>query len=339
MQNPKIIIENGAFEKIPQKIKDCGTVFTIITDNNLKNLGDELLGKMRGEGLKCNMLILPAGEHTKSPTFIERAAKSLLKLKMKRDSCLVALGGGMIGDFTGFLASIYMRGIKYISVPTTLLSMGDSSIGGKTGIDMEEGKNLLGSFYNPEIVIMDPLLLKEMLERSFRYGLSEIVKHAVIADSKFFKFIEKNASAILNRKPQVLKKLIAQSVKIKLRIVGRDSHESLNPKGDCRMLLNYGHTVGHALEKLSNYSLPHGEAVSIGMAAENRLAVGKALLKENDAERIENLLKRLHLPTKIPAEFSDQALKRAMDMDKKNIGGKLCFALPLKIGKARIIQL
>ncbi|MEK7171287.1 MAG: 3-dehydroquinate synthase [Patescibacteria group bacterium] len=339
MKQPKIIIENGAFKTIPQKIKNCGTVFTIITDNNLKKPGDELLKNMRGAELKCNMLILPAGEHTKSLDFIERAAKSLLKLKMKRDSCLIALGGGMIGDFTGFLASIYMRGISYISIPTTLLAMGDSSIGGKTGIDMEEGKNLLGAFYNPEIVIMDPLLLKEMPERSFRYGLSEIVKHAVIADSKFFKFIEKNAGGILGRKPQVLKKLIAQSVKIKLRIVGRDPHESLNPKGDCRMLLNYGHTVGHALEKLSNYELPHGEAVSIGMVAENRLAVGKNLLKGIDADRIENLLKRLHLPVKIPSQYSDQELKRAMDMDKKNIGGKLCFALPICIGKARIFQL
>lgn len=339
MQNPKIIIENGAFEKIPQKIANCGNVFTIITDNNLKNLGQKLLEKMRKARLKCNMLILPDGEQTKSLTFIERAAKSLLKFRMKRDSCLIALGGGMIGDFTGFLASIFMRGIKYISVPTTLLAMGDSSIGGKTGIDMEEGKNLLGAFYNPEIVIMDPLLLKQMPERSFRYGLSEIVKHAVIADAKFFKFTEKNATAILNRKPHILKKLIAQSVKIKLRIVGRDPHESLNPKRNCRMLLNYGHTVGHAMEKLSNFTLPHGEAVSIGMVAENRLAVGKNLLKENDAVRIENLLKRLKLPTKIPAEFSDQELKRAMDMDKKNIGGKLCFALPIKIGKAKVIQL
>ncbi len=339
MKQPKVIIENGAFEKIPQKIADEGVVFTIITDNNLKKLGEELLKKMRGASLRCNMLILPAGEQTKSLTFIERAAKSLLKLKMKRDGCLIALGGGMIGDFTGFLASIYMRGISYISVPTTLLAMGDSSIGGKTGIDMEEGKNLLGTFYNPEIVIMDPLLLRKMPEKSFKYGLSEVVKHAVISDPKFFKFIEKNAAAILNRKPQILKKLIAQSVKIKLRIVGRDPHESLNPKGDCRMLLNYGHTVGHAIEKLSNYSLPHGEAVSIGMVAENRLAVGKNLLKESDSNRIENLLKRLHLPVKIPSQYSDQELKRAMDMDKKNIGGKLCFALPICIGKARIVQL
>lgn len=339
MKQPKVIIENNILEKIPQKIKTCGTVFTIITDNNLKTIGQELLESMRKASLKCNMLILPAGEHTKSLDFIGRAAKSLLKLKMKRDSCLIALGGGMIGDFTGFLASIFMRGIKYVSVPTTLLAMGDSSIGGKTGIDMEEGKNLLGAFYNPEIVIMDTLLLKEMPERSFRYGLSEIVKHAVIFDAKFFKFIEKNAGMILNRKPQILKKLIAQSVKIKLHIVGRDPHESLNPKGDCRMLLNYGHTVGHALEKLSNFSLPHGEAVSIGMVAENRLAIGKNILKNSEAEKIENLLKRLKLPTKIPPKFSDQSLKAAMNMDKKNIGGKLCFALPIKIGKAKVIQL
>ncbi|MBI4994344.1 3-dehydroquinate synthase [Candidatus Peregrinibacteria bacterium] len=339
MKKPKIIIDTGAFKTIPHKIKDCGGVFTIITDNNLKNLGEELLKNMRAAGLKCFMLILPAGEGTKSLAFIERAAKSLLKFKIRRSDCLVALGGGMIGDFTGFLASIYMRGISYVSVPTTLLAMGDSAIGGKTGVDMEEGKNLLGAFYNPRTVIMDPLLLKKMTERSFRFGLAEIVKHAVIKDAVFFKMLEKNVNAILQRKPAVLKKIIGRSVQIKLKIVGRDPHESLNPKRDSRMLLNYGHTVGHALEKLSNYSLPHGEAVSVGMAAENRLAVGKNLLKETDANRIETLLKRFHLPTKIPSEFSDQDLKRAMDMDKKNIGGKLCFALPICIGKAKVIQL
>ncbi len=340
VKSPRIIIENGAFKKLSQRIKNFGKVFAIVTDQNLKNLGEELLRTLRSAGLKANLLVVPAGEKTKSLTFIEKMASSLAKLGLKRDGILIALGGGVIGDCAGFLASIFMRGVSFISVPTTLLAMGDSSIGGKTGVDLPEGKNMLGTFYDPLMIVMDPLLLKSLPEKEFRSGLAEIVKHGVIADGNFFAFLEKNASGISRRNPSILKKIISRSVAIKLRIVGSDRKESLRKKsGVSRMLLNYGHTVGHALEQLSHYEISHGEAISMGMVAENRVAVGKGLLKEKDAVRITALLKTFHLPTKFPKEFSASAIKRAMSIDKKHVDEKLHFALPVRIGKAKIVTL
>lgn len=337
---PRIIIENGAFKKLSQRVKTFGKVFAIVTDQNLKALGEELLRALRNAGLTANLLVVPAGEGTKSLAFIEKMARSLAKLGLKRDGILIALGGGVIGDSAGFLASIFMRGVRFISVPTTLLSMGDSSIGGKTGVDIPEGKNMLGTFCDPLMIVMDPLLLKTLPEKEFRCGLAEIVKHAIIADRTFFAFLEKNVSGILRRNPAILKKMITKSVGIKLHIVRSDRQESLRKKsGASRMLLNYGHTVGHAIEQLSNYEIPHGEAVSMGMVAENRVAVGKGLLKEQAAARIVALLKTFHLPTKFPKEFSAAAIKRTMGMDKKHVDGKLHFALPIRIGKANVIAL
>lgn len=337
---PKIIIENNSFKKTPKEIKHLGHSFTIITDLHLKKLAEELLKSVRGCGLRCNLIILPPGEKTKSLSFVEKIARSLVRLGVKRDGVLIALGGGVIGDLVGFIASIYMRGIRYVAVPTTLLAMTDSSIGSKTGVDFPEGKNLLGSFCHPALVVIDPLLLKGLPDRDFHAGFSEVIKHAIIEDKKFFAFLEKNARKILNRNMQTVKKVIAESVRIKLKIVKGDEKESLTGKPDkSRMLLNYGHTVGHALEKLSNYALGHGNAVAIGMVAENRLAVGKNLLNETDSERIINLIKNYGLPTKIPLEFSQNAIKKAMELDKKTIGDKLYFALPTKIGQAKIIGL
>lgn len=342
--SPHIIIENGAIKKIPQKVKNLGKVFTIITDGNLKKMGEELFSRMRTAGMKSNLLIVPAGEKTKSLTMVEKLAQSLLKFGLKRDACLIGFGGGVIGDVTGFLASIYMRGIRYVSVPTTLLAMGDSSLGGKTGVDLAEGKNLLGSFYNPSLIIMDPLLLASLPERDFRCGMAEIVKHGIIADKTFFAFLEKNVAGILQRKPAILKKIVEASVRIKMNIVRRDPTESLDvakrgTKGSIsRMLVNYGHTVGHALEKLSGYTLLHGEAIAIGMVAENRIAVEHNSLPEKDAARIQALLKAFHLPTKIPVQYDSATIKKALGMDKKHIDGKLYFALPAKIGMAKIVS-
>lgn len=337
---PKIFIRNGILKKIPEKVKSLGSVFAVITDKNLASQGKALREALKKAGLSAHLLILPAGEKTKSLLMLEKVASSLLKFGLKRDCCLIALGGGVIGDLTGFLASIYLRGVTYIAVPTTLLSMGDSSIGGKTGIDLSEGKNLLGTFYHPRLIIMDPLLLKTLSERDFRNGLAEIVKHAVIADLQFFKFLEKNVSAILGRKPAVLQKIAKESVRIKSSIVKKDEKESIKKtKGMSRMFVNYGHTVGHALEKLSNYTLPHGEAVAIGMVAENRLAVGKKILKQTDADRITALLQKFHLPITIPSKYPSSQLEKAMSMDKKTIGGKLHFALPTRIGAVRLFTL
>lgn len=337
---PKIRIENGAFKKIPAHVGKYGKKFTIITDGNIKKLGNDLLSAMRKSGLSCNLIILPPGEHTKSISFVEKIATHLVNLGNKRDSCLIALGGGVVGDLTGFVASIFMRGINYVSVPTTMLAMCDSGIGGKTGVDLPEGKNLLGTFYNPKEVIIDPLLVTSLPEKQIRIGMAEVIKHAVLADAQFFKFLNQNTLAILSKKPTVLKQTIAKSVQIKLSIVKKDGREMLQntERNVSRMLLNYGHTVGHALEKLSKFALSHGEAIAIGMVAENRIAVGKKLLKEIDAVKIESLIKKFGLPIKMPQEYSPAQLETAMGMDKKHIDGKLFFALPLGIGKAKILH-
>lgn len=337
---PKIIIEPGIFNKIPQKIKGFGEHFVVITDSNLKMHGEELLTRIRKAGLTCNLIVIPASESSKSLSLVEKISESLVKVGLRRDGCLIALGGGVVGDLTGFIASIFMRGIPYVSVPTTLLAMADSAIGGKTGVDIPAGKNLLGSFYHPRLILMDPKILEHLPRKAFVAGLAEIVKHGVIANSKLFSYIEKHSAAILAKRPANLKYIISESVKVKISFVKKDERESIKKtSGHSRMLLNYGHTVGHALEKLSKYSLSHGEAISIGMVAENRVAVGKKFLKEKDAQRIKKLLSILSLPTKIPESYSPQAIKKAIGADKKNIGGYIFFALPTRIGKARLFKL
>lgn len=336
----RIIIQNDSFKKIPHLVRKIGERFAILTDSHLKKLGEELRGRMRSAGLKTNLFVVPAGEQTKTFAFVEKICRSFVNAGMKRDSVLLGLGGGVIGDLGGFVASIFMRGIPFINIPTTLLAMADSSIGGKTGVDLPEGKNLIGTFWNSQLVIMDPLLLKTLSEREFRNGLAEVIKHSIIADTKFFGFLRKNAAAVLSQKPAILKKMILWSVRIKQRIVEKDEKESVKKtNGHSRMLLNYGHTVGHALEVLSDFKLPHGEAVSIGMIAENRVAVGKNLLREKSAQEIFELLKRYRLPTKIPSEYSPSEIDRTLSLDKKNIGGKLYFALPTKIGYAKVVPI
>ncbi|MEK9132705.1 MAG: 3-dehydroquinate synthase [Patescibacteria group bacterium] len=338
---PKIIIEKGAIKKIPQKVRGFGASFAIITDGHLKKRGEELLQNMRAAGLKCNLLVLPPGENTKSMHFVESLTGSLLKLGIRRDSCLIALGGGVIGDLTGFIASIFMRGIRFVAVPTTLLGMVDACIGGKTGVDLKEGKNLIGTFYDPAAVIVDPDMLASLPERDFKCGMAEVIKHAIIADRKFFLFLEKNVGAILKRKPEIIKKLIAKNIEIKLKIVEKDKHENVHgyDKEHSRMFLNYGHTVGHAIEQLSRYLVPHGEAIAMGMVAENRIAQAKKMMKESEAERVINLLKRFRLPVSIPADFTTAQIKKALVNDKKHVEGKLCFALPVGIGKAKVVQI
>lgn len=333
---PKIIIASGALKMLPAKVKNISKTFTIITDKNLAKLGEELRSALRKEKVTCNLLVLPAGEHTKSLTMVGKIAESLLKLGMKRDSCIIGLGGGVITDLAGFVASIYMRGVAYVCVPTTLLSMADASMGGKTGVDLAEGKNLIGTFYHPRLIFMDPAVLKTLPEREFRSGMAEIIKHSIIADRALFTMLAKNHAALKRRDLTILTKIIRRSSAIKMKIVKADEHESVQKKGKgvSRMLVNYGHTVGHALEKLSGYTIPHGEAVAIGMVAENRIAVGKNLLKESEAELITALLKKFHLPTTIPQQYSSRAIQQAMSMDKKNLSDGLYFAIPMKIGKA-----
>ena len=287
--------------------------YCVITDENVYKYYKDTIPE------EFDLIVKPAGESIKTLKNIESTALKLLKLGHDRSSTLIALGGGTVGDFTGFLASIYMRGIPWIGVPTTLLAMVDSSIGGKTGVNLSFGKNMLGSFYQPIKRIVDPEFLQTLPGKELLNGIAESIKHACIGDRKLFDFLKRNHKKILKKDPAVLNKLITQSSAVKKKIVKKDEKES-----DIRMILNYGHTIGHAVEQASNYRLSHGEAVSIGMHQVNLKFNSKA------QKKIEDLLKLYKLPTNIPPHLGN--LDKLIANDKK--GGK--WIVVDKIGKAEI---
>jgi 3-dehydroquinate synthase len=244
-----------------------------------------------------------------------------------RDSALIALGGGVTGDLAGFVAATYMRGVPYLQVPTTLLAMVDASVGGKTGVDTPQGKNLVGAFHPPAAVIADPQTLVTLPDRDYRAGLVEAVKHGLIIDRAYFEWMETNAAEISSRRVDLLTQLIRWSVEIKAEIVASDERESGR-----RAILNVGHTVAHALERVSGYSLPHGEAVALGLVAECELAEQLGLASAGLRSRVAALLRRFQLPERLPPGLERGAVVGSMATDKKNRGGQVHFALPSQLG-------
>ncbi len=269
-------------------------------------------------------------ESAKNLRSVEQITRSLCRAGADRKSLLVAVGGGVVGDVAGFAAASYLRGVELVHIPTTLVSQVDSSIGGKTGVNLPEGKNLVGSFYPPRLVLTDPELLRTLSNREFRGGLAEVVKHAVIADAKMFAMLEKDMEKVLRRDRQALSFLIPRNVGIKARVVSRDERES-----GMREILNYGHTFAHALESVTKYRrYQHGEAVAWGMIAAAFLGHELGLTRADDVSRIVALIRRLGpLPPwpRVPAT----ALLRAMRSDKKTRSGILRFVLSPRIGEAR----
>lgn len=315
--NYKIIIKSGSFDQIPNLLK-YGNRYAIISDSRVGKLyGKKLTEKI---GKKAILITFPHGERSKNLYTIEQICKKMVKYGFDRHDCVIALGGGVTGDIAGFVASIYMRGINYIQVPTSLIAMVDSSIGGKTGVNTSEGKNLIGTFYQPKAVFIDPNLLKTLPKRHLINGMAEVIKYGCIKSYSLFKFIEQNYQKILNRDSGLLNKIIEQSCAIKSEIVKKDEKE----KG-LRMILNFGHTIGHALEKLSGFKLLHGEAISIGM-------IEKC---ENPALKL--LLQKIGLPTKMPKKFSIEQIQKAIKSDKKKKTGHIREIIVKKIGKAHII--
>lgn len=342
----RLFVEEGLFEKIPSLLakKFPATHYIIITDDQVKKLyGMKLLEGLKKQGLRASLISVPPIETSKNLETVFRLLEKMAEINVKRDAVILALGGGVVGDIAGFTAGIFLRGIRYIHIPTTLLSMVDSSIGGKTGVDLKAGKNLVGLFNHPVAILDDPSLLKTLPGKEIRNGLGEIIKHAVIANPQLFSILERLNLPFSSLKPDILNKIIIQNIKIKSKIVMADSQESFETvkqgKKASRMLVNYGHTIGHGIEKVMNYQIPHGEAVAIGMALENIIAVKKKLLSIKHAERILKLIKKFGLPSKLPNEVSLKALDRAIKADKKVVGGKLYFALPVKIGKAIVTSL
>jgi len=259
---------------------------------------------------------------------VEYLARRLVSAGADRDSALVAVGGGVTGDVTGFTASIYMRGIPHFQIPTTLLAQVDSSVGGKTGVDLPDGKNLLGTFHQPRQVYIDPRFLRTLPEEELRQGMAEVIKSAMIGDEVLWRFVESHSPAVMNRDEEALLRIISASCLLKTRIVESDEKESGR-----RRVLNLGHTVGHALEKLTSFSLKHGDCVAVGMIAASVLARRLGKMQPADVERLLCLCETWDMPTRIPSHIRADAIIETIRADKKRIGDKLHFILPVRIGE------
>ncbi len=300
----------------------------IVTDSTVNPLhGDRVLDTLRQMDLKIDLIDFPAGEASKNIQTSLRLVEKLMALGADRHTALIALGGGVTGDMTGFIASIFMRGLPFFQIPTTLMAQVDSSIGGKTGIDIPAGKNLLGTFYQPLAVFIDLSFLHTLPDLEFNNGLAEILKHGIIEDPQLLTALEEETPSVKKREPKLLEKIITKSCRIKKRIVEMDEKE-----GGLRRILNFGHTLGHALEAESGYTIPHGQAVAIGMVYAAALSEKLNYLPSIDRERIESLIKTYGLPYRIPRELETKALMSRLTKDKKKEGNLIPFVLLKKIG-------
>lgn len=307
------------------------TSITIITDKNIARLHlKTLLYSIPSKGIPINTIIINPGEDQKNRKTKEFIEDTMLKNKTDRKGLIIAFGGGVIGDIAGFVAATYMRGINFVQIPTTLLATVDSSIGGKVAIDTPYGKNTIGSFYQPKSVITELSFLETLPEIQFKSGLAEIIKHAIIKDKSYFQFISENKDKTLSKDPETLTELIKRSCEIKKSVVESDEKES-----GLRQILNFGHTIGHAIELASNYKILHGLAVSVGIAVESVISKNLKLLPKKDLNEIINILKKFNLPTS-PKELKirvSSKLIELMKLDKKSVKSEIKFALPKEIGQ------
>ncbi len=303
----------------------------VISDRNVAALyGKTAMRSLRLAGFDPVLITIPAGETAKNLETVHDCYDQLAAHRIERKSLVVALGGGVVGDLAGFVAATYLRGIPFVQAPTTLLAQVDSSVGGKVGVNLRAGKNLVGAFYQPRLVLCDLGALKTLPDREFRAGLAEVIKYGIIYDATLFKNLERDLPKILQQDSKILASIIARCCQIKAEVVAQDETES-----GLRAILNFGHTIGHAIEAISGYGkYLHGEAISIGQVAAARLSAPICALPESDVARIINLFSAAQLPTTIKLSPAEQKkLFKAMQLDKKVSGGEARFVLAKKIGK------
>jgi len=326
-----IEIGRGLVSGLGGKMKALGLAgrVGVVTNDVVRPLyAQAVMGSLKGAGFDPVLLVIPDGEEYKSLPWASHLFDRLLSMRFDRKCTLVALGGGVIGDMTGFVAGTYMRGIPFVQVPTTLLSQVDSSVGGKTGVNHPLGKNMIGVFYQPVHVCADLSSLGTLPEAEFLSGMAEVVKYGVIADPAFFSFLEGHKEAALAKETEALAHIVRRSCEIKAEVVAKDERE-----GGLRAILNYGHTVGHAVEALTNYTgYRHGEAISIGMVVAARLAHKSGICGREVGAKVEALLSALGLPVKFP-DLPAEAVLSAMSLDKKSEGGKVKMVLPRAVGE------
>ncbi|MHB8486789.1 MAG: 3-dehydroquinate synthase [Candidatus Acidiferrales bacterium] len=309
-------------------LREGGEVFVLSSPRVWKLWGRGVMRQL-ADVRRDRVILFDDRETAKRLTTIEEICRKLLRARADRQALLVAVGGGVVGDVAGFAASSYLRGVRIVHVPTTVVAQADSAIGGKTGVDLPEGKNLIGAFYPPQLVLADPSVLHTLPARQFRSGLYEVIKYAVTGDKELFAFLERKFDALLRMDMRTLGWVIERCIRAKARVVSRDEREA-GP----RQVLNFGHTIGHALESLTEYKLfLHGEAVAWGMLGATLIAVGMNRLDEKDASLIASLVARCGTLPRLP-RISPAALLRAIASDKKSRAGRVRWVLPRRIGAA-----
>lgn len=331
-ENYPCVVERGVLARISESIPSrAGLIFVVTTADVWQLYGSAISAGLSGRNFKT--LFLPGGESTKRFEPVEALAEQMVEAGADRSSLVIAIGGGIAGDMGGFLASIFMRGIPVIQVPTTLLAQVDAAIGGKTGVNLRSGKNLIGAFHQPLAVLIDPEVLRSLPEREYRAGLFEVVKYGVISSPELFDLLANRSADVLAQNPEAVDRIIAESVRIKAEVVSADEKE-----GGLRRILNFGHTIGHALEAETRYErFLHGEAVAFGMNAATHLASLVGLL---DNTRRDSILRTVSLYGPIPSleGIEAEALFRRLVSDKKTIQGKVHFVLPVAIGQVQVLS-
>jgi 3-dehydroquinate synthase len=323
-------VGDGVLADLPSLLrKHCPAVhYAIITDTHVGPLYAERIRAAIGADARVTVASFPAGEWNKTRDTWSALTDQLLAAGLGRDGAVLALGGGVVGDVAGFVAATYLRGIACVQIPTTLLAMIDSSVGGKTGVDTVAGKNLVGAFHQPRLVVADVQTISTLPANQLASGMAEALKHGAIADRDYFKRLESSRDALFSRAAGVLSDAVAVSVRIKAQVVAEDEREQGR-----RATLNFGHTVGHAIEAASGYAFLHGEAIAIGMAVEAEIGVKLGITSPSDAKRLVSTLQRFGLPTAIPEDLPFDRLQESMQQDKKVRAGEIRFALIAGIGE------
>ena len=334
----EITIGGGVFAGAVDFVRARGGVehAVVITDSNVDGLyGDAMADRFVAEGIESQVLVIEAGEPSKSPEVAADLWQTMIDEGCDRQSVVIAVGGGVVGDLAGFVASTFARGLRFFQAPTTLLAQVDSSVGGKVGVNLEGAKNMVGAFWQPDGVLIDIEALATLPDREYRAGLAEVVKYGVILDAEFFAFLESSIEEINNRDADTLRQIVERCCRLKADVVQQDERETSGR----RAVLNYGHTFGHALEAATDYTgLLHGEAVAIGMACASRLAERLGRVDAECTGRQEALLEALGLATGVPEDLDPEELVRLMWRDKKVKEGKLRFILPSKIGRVEFVD-
>jgi 3-dehydroquinate synthase len=329
-----IYVGAGILERAGELLKQAGLrgKVAVVTNPTVAQLYlDGIHEALTNAAFEVTPVLLPDGEEHKNLKSVASVYDRLIGERFERKSCVLALGGGIVGDVAGFAAATYLRGIPYVQVPTTLLAQVDSSVGGKTGVNHENGKNLIGAFYQPKMVLIDVAVLRTLPRRELVAGLAEVIKYGIIQDPGLFELLEQRAEKLLGLDRELLSQVIAVSCAIKARVVEADEREE-----DFRAVLNFGHTIGHALEAVTGYrQLLHGEAVGVGMVKAVALSVQQGFCDPASFNRVVALVRKAGLPVEIPPGVTPQNLIQAMEVDKKVAGGKIKFIVCEGIGKTR----